>query len=541
MFTDIAGAALDRGWAFLHDEWLLLAVIAIALLLGRRWSVRLPRLAMRDRPWVAAGIIAAVALTWSTSIALVRGVPLPLIHDDFACLLGGQMFASGHASYPTHPLWRHFETEHVLQVPSYASKYPPGQSLLLALGIRLFGIALAGSWLGAAAACMAIYWAMRAFMPPGWAFAGGLAAAVHPTMLDWAQSYHGGPMSACGGALLFGAAYRMTADTRARYGLVAGAGLALLAISRPYEGVVLAIAVAIAFVVTARKLPALAPVAAAASMVLLGAAGLAANDRAVTGSATTLPWNTYAAQYDAAPPFFWQKAPPSPVYRNAELRFLNDTIFLGQYRRIHADGGLLSELDKKVDFITHTAFGGEEWGIGAMLWPLFLVPLVMLPAVLRRDAGARFAAIVLALFAFAPLSLTGWLLTHYLAPAAAAACVLLVILFRALLETKRGAWLALAVAVLFVINAAATWHMWLTRDGGIEATRRQLVAAAGPAPQLFLVAPDVEGVLYNLPDIDHAAVVWARDLGDNRELLHYFRNRHVWRVVKVKGELKLMK
>jgi hypothetical protein len=38
--------------------------------------------------------------------------------------------------------------------------------------------------------------------------------------------------------------------------------------------------------------------------------------------------------------------------------------------------------------------------------------------------------------------------------------------------------------------------------------------------------------VYNEPDIDHAAIVWARDMGntDNQELLNYFKDRRVWRI-----------
>src|ERR1019366_7374062 len=56
-----------------------------------------------------------------------------------------------------------------------------------------------------------------------------------------------------------------------------------------------------------------------------------------------------------------------------------------------------------------------------------------------------------------------------------------------------------------------------------------------PAPQLVLVryGPDHDPLrdwVYNGADIDHAKVVWARDMGaaQNEELLHYYKDRRVW-------------
>ena len=546
---DVLGTALDYALLMLREWWLLLGIIAFALA-----GPPLPRFFTRlgdalesfaSRPWRAALTAGALCLLWTGVAMAIRGrIPPPIMHDDLACYLGAQMFAEGYAAYPTHPLWPHFEQFHVLMVPSFASKYPIGNELLMALALRLTGIALIGSWLAAGAACMGIFWTLRAaFVLPGvpgsqpgtndglrarlsrgnaWAFAGACAAAIHPVMLDFSHSYRGGGLAALGGALLFGATLRIADAPTARLGAIAGAGLAMLAMSRPYEGVVLAIGCAIALLLHRRR-GLLLPAAACLGVTALGLVPVALHNRAVTGSVTTLPWAEYARQYDPAPQFVWQKPVPIPKYRNEEFRFVYERLYRTKFDRVTAPGGLLAELDRKQYFIQWMLAGDPESRITPFLWPLFLIPFVMLPRVLREDRNARMAAIVVLVFLFAPFSMFVNLLVHYLAPVTAAVVVLMLLLVRAL----RWQWLAVAIAIALVVNAAMVirWH-----PGGWE-PRQRLEAQVGAGRHLFLVAPDVHDMLYNDPDIDAQRVVWARDLGDNRALLAYYKDRQVWRVL----------
>ena len=463
-------------------------------------------------------LVVVTSLIVSVGYAQLHGMPIPRYHDDFAYLLDGDTFMHGRMSNPTHPLWPHFETMHVLQVPRYISKYPVGQGLTFAAGSILFGHPLRAVWIIGAAACAAMWWALRVWTTPALALLGGIAVAIHPTMLEWMESYHGGALAMLGGALLLA-----SAGKDQTFGAMAAIGVVLLTITRPYEGLIFCIAIGVVLI---RRVT---PVGIA--IVLAGLALIAWNNRSITGNPLVLPYSVYERQYDPAPNFLWGKARPMPHYRNAEMAFFYRIAYLGQYKRVHAPGGLLDETLKKIDVIDRAVFGPANLRNPR---PLFLLLLMAAIPLLREDKKARLITIILLIFAFAPFSIIWWMQLHYLAPAAAVAACLVMLLLRRLFVASPI--LGVAIVILFFANAGLTWFGTDTPDGGMEAKRikiaRSLTSQGGR--HLIIVAPDVFDAVYNGADLDHAPIVWARDLGAdaNARLRAYYRDRSVWLLEK---------
>jgi len=233
------------------SELLLIAPVAGALvvaLLGGHWLSAAEKLAARLAAGKRATVIAVAVAAVLARLAVLwlYPVPVPAVHDEFSYLLAADTFAHGRLTNPPHPMWIFLDTFHVLREPTYMSIFPPAQSAVLALG-QLLGHPWIGVLLSMAFMCAAVTWMLQGWFPAEWALLGGVFVLLRFGLFTyWVNSYWGGAVAAAGGALVLGAFPRIIHHQRIRDSLLLGIGAAVLANSRPLEGLIFCLPVAVA-------------------------------------------------------------------------------------------------------------------------------------------------------------------------------------------------------------------------------------------------------------------------------------------------------
>jgi hypothetical protein len=529
-------------------SWLILVVLLllafIAPRLGDRWLGAVETLAARfaARKRAAVMAIAAVAILARLSVLWLFPVPLPEVHDEFSYLLAADTFAHGHLTNPPHPMWVFFDTFHVLPQPTYMSIFPPAQGGALALG-QLLGHPWIGVLLSMAFMCATVTWMLQGWLPAEWALLGGAFVLLRFGLFTyWVNSYWGGAVAAAGGALVLGAFPRILQNQRPRDSILLGIGAALLANSRPFEGFIFCLPVAVALSVWlfSRNSP---PLAATGPSVLLPVACVLAltllfigyyNWR-VTGHALLFPHTLFMQQQCNCPLFAWQKPNPPLHYSNPQFDY-----FYNVHIRDHYVPTWAGWRHRSWDAIK----GGWHLFLGAVL----SIPFVTLPWV-ARDRRMRLLLVQFFL-SVAGLLAVVYLELHYAAPLVATVFALLMQAMRHLRRwTLFGRPVGVGLTRVIVLAALVNLPFFVAqkvvqkiRNPHAEqeswgVSRAQIVKQLDAAPGFHLAIvryapnhiPHNEWV-YNAADIDHSKIVWAREIPgrDPQPLLTYFQNRKVW-------------
>lgn len=540
VFLQIAFLAVTIPLAFARPE--------AGVSLGRRLGLKVTGLV---KPWMAAPLCGLLAFAGSAAFALLVRFPVPQVHDEFSYLLAGNTFASGRLANQTPPFLEHFETFHVLQAPTYASKYPPGQGLLLALGELLGGHPIVGVWLGSALACALICWMLQAWVPFRWALLGGILASLNLGFFSaWSQSYWGGHAAAAGGALLLGGVRRLATDSRPSHGVAIAFGSVILAITRPFEGLLLCLSLGLVLGAWFLKLAVgpsprsvLATCLVAAGVMAPFAAGLAHYNKAVTGSFSKMPYLEYEEQYGAVPVFLWAAATEPPDYPNEQFRKFQTEWAFPEYDLKRTLRGYLSRKpwETTVSLVQVLSF--------ALLFPLMIMAF---------SRGSRWDRIALACAGLVVLALLGTTFpgSRKLAPVAGALMLLVVQGLRRLRLWRPGGRpvgrsiaRSIALAVLFStmlgfipLGPATPPSMARARASllhTLESTQERHLVFVKYSPEHNVH----EEWVYNRANLEEAPVIWARDRTpeENRRLTEYFEGRRVWLLEADQSPLKLQK
>lgn len=533
--------------------------------LGTDVQARFSSFARRKGLAIISLFLAVVALR--LALLPLLPVPLPGIHDEFSYLLMGDTFAHGRLTNPTHPMWRSFETFHVNWLPTYSSIYPPAQGIVLAVG-QLLGNPWIGVLLSDAAMCAVILWMLHGWLPPRWALLGAILAALKLGIASyWMNSYWGGAMGAIGGALVLGAIPRIrdfhddenaiergAGDRGAliRNALLLAAGVAILANSRPYEGVLLCIPVAVWLVwwlvgrssssipLHARLHKVLLPIVV---VLICTASAMAFYNYRTTGKVLLFPYTLNLRTYVTAPVFLWQHAKPTLHYGNQQFEDFYNDWERTDYQQTSASVRAVSLL-KLVRLNS------------VFLWP---TAILLLPAfaMVFRDRRVRFLLVVF-LMVIPGIFAAMWSNPHYASPLT---CVIFALLVQSIrhLSVWRisghpvGAALASAAVLLLATQIASdiverkcdelSWTCG--GDSSREALQKRLENL--PGKHLIIVRYEADHNIhdewvFNGADIDGAKVLWARELDakQNAALVQYFHERSIWLVDPEVDNLELI-
>ena len=479
-----------------------------------------------------AACLALGCLTLALRAALlpIWPIPVPSIYDEFSYLLQADTFAHGRLTNPPHPMWQFFESLYIIQQPTYASRYPPGQSLFMAAGQVLFGHPWFGVWLSCGLMAAALLWALQAWVRGRWLLPGAAIILQLSFFPYWMNSYWGGAVAALGGALVIGAWARLRSRPGAGLSSALAVGAVLVVYTRPLEGLLLLIPVFLHLLVKRPEwLGFRIPVLLCGAV---GAALLGYYHFRVTGSPWRMPFAEYFAQYETVPKFAFQSLVPANqrTFRHLDLEWIDKVWAFEAWQKARTWALFPMRLNDWRRILS-TTFGSSFW---ILLLAVFSPRLYHSP----RTRIPFIAALIVLGFSFTEVHF----FAHYAAPFTALFLILTVSAFRYLRTLSPYAAPAAALLLFGLIfgrdaeqiyrgRTPDRFYALNVRKPAIESQLADLGGRHIILVHYTQAKNPHEEWIYNGADLDGSTVLWAQDMGDekNRELLSYFPGRKFWR------------
>jgi hypothetical protein len=369
---------------------------------------------------------------------------------------------------------------------------------------------IAGVWLSCGLACVALVWLLTACIPPLWALFTTLLFLLNPTVLvGWSQSYWGGYVAFIGGALFFGSLFRLIEKRKTSTSSIMAIGIFILSISRPAEGL-LVVTIGMIILYWSWKNNSIIknegwPLMNYATALVFGAAVIVIfhlfYNNAVSGTPFKYPY------------FNWS-------YKDSNIDIIRN--YTGSTPLSN-----FKELTRTYNFF-YTPY------LGIILLALFFVKdkkiiiLSTIFVVIQTSVSVFFTK--------------GW--PHYMAPTAPLHYVLIGTAFYTLscMSTKgirtggitaSGLYIGfilLFISSLFLHVQSKVPYTW----GQARQEKIKILNKTKAKNIVFIRYSRSHKVLnewvYNEADIDQSQIIWARDLGNekNKELIAYYPERNVW-------------
>jgi len=383
---------------------------------------------------------------------------------------------------------------------------------------------------------------LYAWVTPRWAVLGSILATINPALGVagyWAQSYWGGAVAATGGALVLGGIRRLMRQPHVRHSLLTGFGLAILANSRPFEGLLVSVPAGIFLLirigrqrghdlrVSIRRI--ILPIFL---VLVLTITGMGFYNLCVTGNPMRMAYQIHEERYVMAPTFLWQRLPVEPEYHHKVIRDFNATYALPFYTTQRSVLGFLLE-------DMYPALKLEFRALNIFLIPVVIAFPILISWTLR-NRWARRGLLIYFVLVLGLLTET-FKYTHYVAPIISLNYYFVMNAFRLTRwRNKRLGDLILRLTPLLAIAALlvslhgtikkASSSMWPNQRAQLLQQLKQkdgkhlVIVSYGPGHSFH------DEWVYNGGDINGAKVIFARGIKNTQDcqLVKYFKSRQIW-------------